>query len=129
MSFRRFWPLFSLGLVLLVIGSSLAMGRDPRVIRLNIVFVDFCDGLDLQFRDRLGIVGRHTGCGFNEVVRGNEFTTDDGEQGVSLLYFDRTLGRRVQVDVFQTGFRAGNFYVYDVLRGELLRFGDWEPVP
>lgn len=129
MSIRQFWLLLSLVVVVAPLGAPPAMGRDPRVIRLDIVFVDFCDGLDLQFRDRLGIIGRHTGCGFNEVVRGNEFTTNDDEQGVTVQYFDRTLGRRVQIDVFQTGFRAGNFYVYDQLSGEILRFGDWEPLP
>ena len=129
MSIRQAWFVLSMGLLLLPLGADWATGRDPRVITLNINFVDYCDGLDLQFRDRLGVIGRHTGCGFNEVVRGNEFTTADNEQGVTVQYFDRTLNRRVQVDVFQTGFRAGHFYVYDLFNGEILRYGDWEEVP
>ncbi|MBI1344973.1 hypothetical protein GC163_01645 [bacterium] len=123
------WSCLLLALGFVVVGSQENSFARGRVTFLTIEFVDYCDGLELQFRDRLGVIGRHTGCGFNEVVQGNDFTTADGEEGVTVQYFDRTLGRSVQIDVFQTGFRAGNFYVYELRRGELLRYGNWEEVP
>uniref|UniRef100_A0A7C2JYA5 Uncharacterized protein n=1 Tax=Schlesneria paludicola TaxID=360056 RepID=A0A7C2JYA5_9PLAN len=115
-----------LGLLGLV---SVEAAPGERVVRLNIVFVNFCDGLNLTIRDRLGVVGFHTGCSQNEFATGDQFVTMDGEQGVSVEFFDKTIGRRVRIDVFQTGFRAGNFYQYDVRTETLLRYGDWESAP
>ncbi|MDZ4688028.1 MAG: hypothetical protein SH850_23385 [Planctomycetaceae bacterium] len=116
---------------LLVLLGLVAVEAAPsaRAVRLNIVFVTFCDGLDVAIRDRLGVTGRHTGCGQNELVRGNQFTTPDGETGVTVTFLDQTIGRRVRIEVFQTGFRAGNFYEYDVRTETLLRYGDWQPAP
>lgn len=120
------------GLLVLVggwgLGETLAAGNQ-RAIALDILFVNYCDGLDLRIRDRLGVTGTHTGCGFSERVSGNTFTTDDGEQGVSVSYFDQTVRQRLRIEVFRTGFRAGKFYVYEVRNGQLQRFGDWAPKP
>jgi hypothetical protein len=106
-----------------------AAAQNERAMPLNILFVNYCDGLDLQIRDRRGVAGTHTGCGFQERVSGSNFTTADGEQGVTVSYFDQTVRANLRIDVFRTGFRKGKFYVYESRNGTLQRFGDWIPKP
>lgn len=118
--------------VLTLLGLSLQAPTDAapgdRAAVLNVIFVNYCDGLDLRIRDRLGVVGTHTGCGFSERVRGETFTTADNENGVRVNYFDKTVSRNLRVDLYRTGFRAGKFYVYNS-QGVIQRFGDWAPAP
>jgi hypothetical protein len=118
-----------LGLVSLLGLVAVDAAPTPRVVRLNIVFVNFCDGLDIAIRDRLGVTGTHTGCGGNERITGNQFTTEDGETGVTVMFFDKVSGRRMKYDIFQTGFRANKFYQYDLRTDTLLRYGTWKPAP
>lgn len=110
-------------------GDRPVAAQSGRVIEFNIRFVNYCDGLDLTIRPRLGANGRHTGCGFNERVSGERFTTADDEEGVTVTYFDQTVRRQQRIDVYVSGFRAGNFYNYDVRTGELMRLGQWEVAP
>src|SRR5690606_13078839 len=117
-----------LGLVGLANVDSTDAALGDRAARLNILFVNYCDGLNLTIRDRLGVIGTHTGCGFNERVRGDEFTTADNERGVTVNYFDKTVNRQLRIEIFRTGFRAGKFYVYNA-QGVLQRYGNWVPAP
>jgi hypothetical protein len=120
----------AIGGLLVVMGLvAVEAAPTPRAVRFNVVFVNNCDGLDLAIRDRLGVLGTHTGCGQNERVRGDEFVTGDGETGISVTFFNKTLSRNVRIDLFRTGFRANKFYEYDVRKDLLLRFGDWKPAP
>jgi hypothetical protein len=123
------WRLACGSLVVLLGLAAVDAAPAPRGQKFHIVFVNNCDGLNLSIRDRVGVVGTHTGCGQNEFVRGNEFTTADGERGITVSYFDKTIGRNVRFDVFRTGFRAGNFYQYDQRTSTLLRYGKWIPAP
>jgi hypothetical protein len=120
----------AMGSLFVMLGlAALEAAPTARAVRVNVVFVDNCDGLDLAIRDRLGVLGTHTGCGANERVRGNEFITGDGETGITVTFFDKTIGRNVRIDLFRTGFRANKFYEYDVRTDTLLRFGEFEPAP
>ncbi len=113
----------------ILVGGPDAGAANPRVTDFNIVFVNYCDGLNLTIRQVLGVTGKHSGCGFNESVRGNVFTTADGEQGVTVQYFDQTVRQTLRIDVYRTGFRAGKFYVYLARTGQLQRFGSWRTAP
>ncbi len=111
------------------VGGHVDGAANPRVTDFNIVFVNYCDGLNLTIRQVLGVSGKHSGCGFNEGVRGNVFTTPDGEQGVTVQYFDQTVRQTLRIDVYRTGFRAGKFYVFNAFSGQLQRFGSWRTAP
>jgi len=120
----------AIGGLLVVLGLvAVDAAPAPRAVRVNVVFVNNCDGLNLTIRDRLGVIGTHTGCGQGERVRGNEFTTPDGETGITVTFFDKTIARNVRYDLFRTGFRANKFYQYDVRTDTLLRYGDFKPAP
>lgn len=125
--FAALAPLFLL--TVLLSGDQPIEANSPRVTEFNIIFVNYCDGLDLRIRSRLGAAGTHTGCGFGERVSGDTFTTTEGEQGVTVSYYDQTVRRPQRIDVFVSGFRAGKFYVYDGFTGVLSRFGDWDYAP
>ncbi len=125
---KHLLPLSLLALVGLACCGHIQAAGSARAAVLNVNFINYCDGLDLRIRDRLGVVGTHTGCGFSERVRGEEFTTADNERGVTVTYFDKTVSRQLRIDLYRTGFRAGKFYVYNN-QGVLQRFGDWAPAP
>lgn len=109
--------------------STAEAGPGDRIVRVNVVFVSFCDGLNLFVLDRLGVLGVHTGCGGEEFVSGSEFVTEDGETGITVTFFDKTSGRRMRYDLFRSGFRANKFYQYDVRTDTLLRYGSFQPAP
>jgi hypothetical protein len=113
------------------------VGSDPatqsaaqiaRPLRLEIVFDDSCDGMDLRVPDRLPVFGFHTGCNAGELVTGSQFNVD-GETGVSVMFRDNVSGRKVRYDIYRTGFRAGRFYVFDVLGNTLVRYSTYSPAP
>lgn len=94
----------------------------------DIVFDDSCDGMRLRLLSPGLVLGTHTGCNAGELVTGSQFAVD-GETGVSVTFFDRTSSLFVRYDIYQTGFRAGRFYVYLVRNNQLLRQGTYSPAP
>jgi hypothetical protein len=125
---RWLWGALIAAAVVAPLAVSVAQGAIGRALTLDIVFDDSCDGMDLRLPDRGSVTGRHTGCTANEFVTGSKFSLD-GETGVSVSYRDVTIGRRVRFDIYQTGFRAGRFYVYDTQTGVILRFSTFSPAP
>jgi hypothetical protein len=129
---RRVWAALVLGALAWGVGNGpateSAAGPTERTIPFNIVFDDSCDGMDVRLTDRQTVFGRHTGCNAGEFVRGTQFNVD-GETGFSVQFRDNVSGLKVQFDVYQTGFRAGRFYVFDVRSNQLLRFSTYSPAP
>ena len=105
-----------------------AAGPASRPIPFDIVFDDSCDGLSVQLTDRQLVFGNRTGCSAGEFVFGSQFNVD-GETGFSAQFRDAALQSRFQIDVYQTGFRAGRFYIFDLRTNQLVRFSTFSPAP
>lgn len=99
-----------------------------RPIHLLLYFDHYCDGLDVRLFDRGPVTGHHIGCTGGEFVSGQRFQLE-GEEGFNVEYTDQLAKQRYRVEVFQVGYRANRFYVYNARNNLLVRYGTWTAVP
>jgi len=130
MRIGRLWP--ALALIFLCGGpGELATAQQGRLnlpTRFDITFNDSCDGMNLWLYNRGSVTGQHTGCNAGELLIGQQFTTGD-ETGVTITFYEHASSNFVRYDIYQTGFRAGRFYVYQPFTGVLLRYSTYTVVP
>ena len=108
--------------------AEAAQNSAELAVPLSILFDDSCDGMDLRLFRSGRVLGRHSGCNAGELATGSQFSAN-GETGLTVLFRDQLSGLMLQVDIYQTGFRAGRFYVFERFSHELLRFSTFSLAP